>query len=84
MNVVSILIQMGCRVAYGHEAGLGAIWFGSLDTSCQAEIADLEVAVRVEKEVRRFEVAVDDIRAMQCLESAEGLVHKVLTAVTVS
>ena len=66
------------RNVFGHEAG---ILLCRLDASRQAKVANLKVAVGVEQEVGRLEVAVDDVGRVEGLEGAEGLVDKVLGVV---
>ena len=63
---------------FRHEARFRAGWFGSLDGSGKAKVADFEVAIGIEEEIRGFEITVDDISGMECLESSEGLIDKVL------
>lgn len=50
---------------------------GVLDTG-KAKVADLEVAVLVDENVGRFEVAVDDAGRVDVLEAAKNLVQEVL------
>ena len=47
----------------------------------EPEVAHLEVAVRVEEEVRGLEVAVHDVRGVHRLERAQRLVDEVLAVV---
>ncbi len=56
-----------CRDVFGHEAGV------VLDVGCGAsetEVADFEIAVGVEEEVRGFQVAVQDVGAVHGFEGA--------------
>ena len=41
-----------------------------LVSSCQPEVADLKLAIGVDKEVARFQISVDDIGRMDVLRSA--------------
>lgn len=43
--------------------------------------AHLEVAVRIEEEIRGLEVAMEDISRMECLEGTKGLVNEILTVI---
>ena len=70
-----------CRDVFRHETRLRARGLGGLDRPCEAKVADLEVAVGVQEQVRGLKVAVDDVGGMQRLERAEGLVHEVLRMV---
>jgi hypothetical protein len=47
----------------------------------ESKVTDLEIAVCVEEEIGGFEIAVEDVGGVHCLESAEGLVDKVLAVV---
>lgn len=47
-----------------------------LVTSCQAEIANLQLAVSVDEEVSGFEIAMKDIRGMYVLQAAECLIDE--------
>ena len=67
-----------CGYIFCHETSLGTGWFGSLDGTCETEIADLEVAVGVEEEVGGLEIPMNDIGRVQCLQCAECLVDEVL------
>lgn len=66
------------RDVFSHEPGFSARRLGGFYGSCKTKVADLEVAVGIEEQVRGFEVAVDDIGAVECFERAKGLVDKVL------
>ena len=48
---------------------------------CQAEIADLEHAVRVDKEVSGLDITVDDLGRVEVLDAAQDLVEKDLDVV---
>ena len=57
---------------FGHEAGLRAgCGFRGGDAASEPKVADLQVAVGVEQEVRRLEVAVDDVDRVQRFQSAK-------------
>lgn len=47
----------------------------------QAEVADFQIAVRIEKEIGGFEVTVKNVGGMHGLQGAEGLVDEVLAVV---
>lgn len=51
---------------------------GSLDAPGQAKVAHFEVAVRVKQKVGRFQVPMDDVRAMNRLERPQNLIYEVL------
>ncbi len=69
------------RDVFCHEARLGPRRLRGLNGARKAEVADLEVTIGVEKEVRRLEVAVDDVCRVQRLERAQILIDKVLCVV---
>ena len=56
-----------CGYVFRHETSLGARWLGSLDGPCEAEVADLEVAVGVEEEIGGLKIPMDDIGRVQRL-----------------
>lgn len=60
------------RDILGHEARLAAVGLGREDAAREAKVAHLEVAVGVEQEVGRLEVAVDDVGRVHGLEGAQG------------
>lgn len=75
--------DLGCAVpprrdVLGHEPCLLAARVGRARAACETEVADLEVAVGVQEEIRRLEVAVDDVCAVHRLERAQSLIHEVL------
>jgi hypothetical protein len=51
------------------------------DRSCEAKVADLQVTVRVDEQVRRLQVSVYDVCRVDGLESTENLVYEVLAVV---
>mmetsp|Transcript_68291 Transcript_68291/g.213604 ORF Transcript_68291/g.213604 Transcript_68291/m.213604 type:complete len:378 (+) Transcript_68291:256-1389(+) len=53
------------------------------EAACQAEVADLEVAVLVHQDVRGLQVAVDHVGAVEVEEAAEDLVGEVLMVLVV-
>jgi hypothetical protein len=67
-----------CCDVFGHEP---RIIFGRSCRSGQAEIADFQIAVCVEQEIRGFEIAVEDVCRVHSFEGAEGLVYKILTVI---
>ena len=69
------------RDVFCHEARLRPARLCRLDGPREAKVAHLEVAVRVQEQVRRLEVAVDHVGRVQGLEGAEGLVDEVLWVV---
>lgn len=66
------------RDVLGHEARLLAIGVRGARAAREPEVCNLEVAVRVQEQVRRLQIAMDDVRAVHRLERAERLVHEVL------
>ncbi len=56
---------------FSHEAGFRAGGLRGLHRPRESEIADLEVAVGVEKQIRWFEITVDDIGRVQRLKRAK-------------
>ena len=68
------------RDVFGHEAlvGRGVRGRGAARAppAREAEVADLELAVRVHEQVARLEVAVQHVRGVDVLEAAEGLVQE--------
>lgn len=63
----------------GHETGL-PIGRGRARAAREPKVADLEIAVGVQKQISRFEIAVHDVRRVHRLECAERLVDEVLQA----
>lgn len=63
---------------FRHEA---RVVFLRSSGASQAEVADFQVAVRIEKEVGGLEVAVKNVGGMHGLQRAEGLVDEVLAVV---
>jgi hypothetical protein len=49
--------------------------------SCQTKIADLQIAGRVQQQVRWLEVAMQDIGGVDVLQAAEDLVQEVADVV---
>jgi hypothetical protein len=45
-------------------------------SSCETEVADFEFTVRVDQEVTRLEVAMDNVGGMNVLETAKGLINE--------
>ena len=39
---------------------------------------NLEIAIRIQEEIGRFQITVDNVRAVQCLERSKCLVDEVL------
>lgn len=66
---------------FGHEAGFRAGGFRGLHRPRESKIADLQVAVGVEEQIRWFEITVDDIGRVQRLKGAKCLIDKVLRMV---
>ena len=64
------------RDVLGHEARLCPGRLGGADGAGEAKVADLEVAVGVEEQVRRLEVAVDDLVRVHVLACADELHHE--------
>lgn len=62
----------------GHDTNFLSGGNASFDATCEAEVANLEIAVGIEQEVGRFKVPMDNVGAMDGLERSEGLVDKVL------
>lgn len=63
---------------FRHETRFRPGWLGGLDGSGKTKIAHLEVAIGVEKQIGGLEVTMDDIRRMESLERAQGLVDEIL------
>lgn len=57
---------------------LGRLARDGLVPSCEAKVADLELAVAVDEQVARLEVAVDHVRRVDVLDAAEELVEEEL------
>lgn len=81
VRVYSRQHDLGCTVppsrnVFRHEPSLSSIRFCRRDTASESEIADFEVAVCVEEEVGRLQVAVDDICRVESFESAESSVQR--------
>ena len=75
--------DFGCAVPAGsdvfcHEARLCAGWLCGLDGASETKVADLEIAVGVEEEIRGLEISVYDISGVEGLECSQGLIDKVL------
>ena len=66
---------------FSHESSFRARRLGGLDGPSETKVTNLEVAVGVEEQIGRLEVAVDDIGGVEGLECAEGLVYEVLRVV---
>lgn len=66
------------RHVFRHEAGVVVSGRGR---ARQTEVTDLEVAVGIEKQVRRLQVTVKHVGRVHRLEGAQGLVDKVLAVV---
>ena len=66
------------RDVLGHQPGLLPARVRRARAAREPEVCDLEVAVRVQEQVRRLQIAMDDVRAVHRLERAERLVHEVL------
>lgn len=63
----------------GHHADvLATLQARALHAPCQAEITYFQIAVRIDEQVRRLQVAVDDVGRMDCKKGSESLVDKVL------
>ena len=45
-------------------------------SSCETEVADLELTVGVDQEVTRLEVTMNDVGGVNVLETAKGLINK--------
>ena len=63
---------------FGHET---LVVLGTGGGTCETEIADLQIAIRVEEQVRRLEITVEDVGGVHSLKCAESLVDKVLAVV---
>ena len=63
---------------FGHES---RIIVGARRGPRETEIADFQVAIGIQQQVGRFQVAVKNVRRMHGLECAEGLVNEVLAMV---
>lgn len=61
-----------------HHTRLFAIWRSHLHASREAKIAHLQIAVGIEEEIGRFEITMNDVRAVNRFESTESLVDKIL------
>lgn len=70
-----------CGDIFGHEAGFGAAWLRGLNRPCETKVTYFEVAICVEEQIGRFQVTVDDICRVKCLECTQGLIYKVLCVV---
>lgn len=75
--------DLGCAVPpsrhiFGHQAGFLPSGRAGLDAPRKAEIAYFQVAVCVEEEIGWFEIAVDNVSAVDGLEGSQGLVDEVL------
>jgi hypothetical protein len=46
------------------------------ETSGQAKIANLELAVGIHKQITRFEIAMEDVRRVDVLQTAQNLVYE--------
>ena len=66
------------RDVLGHEARLLAIGVRGARAAREPGVCNLEVAVRVQEQVRRLQIAVDDVRAVHRLERAQRLINEVL------
>ena len=73
-------VPASCDV-FSHETSLCARGLGCLDGSCEAEIADLEVAVGVEQEIRWFQITMYNIGGVKSLKRPESLVDEVLSVI---
>jgi hypothetical protein len=54
---------------------------GRRGRSCETKVADLQIAVGVQKQVGGLEIAVEDVRRVHGFECAQRLVDEVLTVV---
>lgn len=61
-----------------HKPGLRSTGLSGFHAPSQAEVAHFQVAIGIEQQIRRFEITMDDICAVQSLECPEGLVHEIL------
>ena len=66
------------RHIFSHKPG---IILRGIGAPCQSKVTDFEIAVGIEQQVGGFQVTVEDVGRMHCLESAEGLVNEVLAVV---
>lgn len=66
------------RYVFGHEASLATVRLGRLGRPREPKVADFDVAVGVQEQVRRLEVAVDHVGRVQRLDRPEGLICEVL------
>ena len=78
--------DFGCTVpassdVFGHETSFGSRWFRRLNRASETKIANLEIAIGVEQQVGWFEVPMDNVSGMQCLEGTQGLVDEVLSVI---
>jgi hypothetical protein len=78
--------DLGCTVPTGshifrHDANLLACGDAGLDASGQSEVANLEIAVGIEKQVGGFQVAMDNVGAVNRFEGAQSLVNEILTVI---
>ena len=64
------------RDVFGHEPSLGARGLRGAHGPREAEVAHLEVAVRVQQQVRRLEVAVDDLVGVHVVAGTDELDHE--------
>lgn len=80
LSVLVSELQKSPKRTLRHEAGFSAVGLSSLRRPRESKVTDFEVAVGVEKKVRRLEVAVDDVRRVKGLDRSEGLVREVLAA----
>ena len=55
--------------------------FGLVCRSCQTKIANLEIAIGVEQEIRGFEITMQHLSRMQRFQTPQSLIDKVLTVV---
>ena len=61
-----------------HQPGFLPFCGGSLDTTGQTKVTHFEVAVGIEQKVGRFQIPMDDVRAVDGLERPEDLINEVL------
>jgi len=68
-------VPTGCHV-FGHESNVGLCIVA--ESARQTKVADFEFTVRVNEQVARLKIAMEDIGGMDIFESTADLVNEVL------
>jgi len=66
---------------FSHKTSLRSRWFSSFDRPRETEIADFEITIGVQKQVRGFKITMDNIGRVQRLERPKCLIYEVLSMV---